>query len=134
MTISRKVGFGLVFCFLLGIAAGGVGGWYLGTRYLLNAWVQEQARDVKGHIEALQKLNAGNANETIEFLESRLDDDLIVLEPQGYQLKTPVRAEMYAALRTAKQYRMEHPRKSKRGSIDEMVRNVLSRDIPADIK
>ena len=134
MTISRKVCFGLVFCFLFGIAAGGIGGWYLGNRYLLNAWVKEQAGDVKGHVEALQKLDARNVKETIEFLESKLDDDLIVLEPQGYQLKKPVRAEMYTALRAAKQYRMEHPRKSKRGSIDEMVRNVLSRDIPADAK
>jgi hypothetical protein len=130
MAISRKVGVGLVICFLFGIVAGGIGGWHLGIRFLLNEWVLEMAGDVKGHIEVLQKLNAKNVNEAIENLEYKLDDDLIVLEPQGYQLKQHVREKMYAALRAAKQYRMEHPRKSKRGSIDEMVRNVLSREIP----
>ena len=134
MKISWKVSFGLVLCFLFGIVAGGIGGWHMGTLYLLNEWVLEQAGDVEGHVEALQNLNTRNVNETIEFLESRLDDDLIVLEPQGYQLKQHVRAKMYKSLLAAKQYRMEHPHKSKRSFIDKMVRNVLTQDIPADIK
>lgn len=130
MTISKTVGVGLAVCFLLGAAAGGIGGWYSGHNFMLNAWVQEQAGDVKGHLDALQKLRSGNTNEAIEFLEARLDDDLVVLEPEGYKLQAQVRTEMYAALRAAKQYRTEHPRKSRRGIVDEMVRNVLSREIP----
>jgi len=131
MAISKTVGVGLTVCFLLGAGAGGISGGYLGFYVLLNEWVQEQAGDVKGHLEALQKLRAGNTDEAIEFLESRLDDDLVVLEPEGYRLQAHVRTEMYAALRAAKQYRTEHPRKSRRGGVDEMVRNVLSREIPA---
>lgn len=131
MAISRTVGIGLVVTLLLGVAAGGVGGWYLGHRFMLDAWVQEQAGDVKGHLDALRKLRSGNTDEAIEFLESRLDDDLVVLEPEGYRLQEQARTEMYAALRAAKQYRSEYPRKSRRGIVDEMVRNVLSQDIPA---
>jgi len=131
MAISKTVGVGLVVCFLLGVAAGGIGGWYFGFHFLLNAWVQEQSGDVKGHLDALQKLRSGNTNEAIEFLESRLDDDLVVLEPEGYQLQAQVLTEMYSALRAAKQYRTEHPRKSRRGIVDEMVRNALSQEIPA---
>lgn len=128
MAISRTAGIGLVVCFLVGAAAGG---WYFGIHFLLNQWVQEQAGDVKGHLEALRKLRAGDTGQAIEFLESRLDDDLVVLEPEGYKLQPYVRAEMYAALRAAKQYRTEHPRKSQRSGVDAMVRNVLSREIPA---
>lgn len=128
MAISKTVGAGLAVCFLLGAAAGGIGGWHFGHDFMLNAWVQEQAEDVKGHLEALQKLRSGNSNEAIEFLESRLDDDLVILEPEGYQLKAQARTAMYAALRAAKQYRTEHPRKSRRGIIDEMVRKVLSQE------
>jgi hypothetical protein len=36
-----------------------------------------------------------------------------------------------AALGAAKQYRTEHPRTSRRPSIDAMVRNVLSREYSA---
>ena len=132
MAISRTVGVSLAASFLIGAAAGAIGGWYFGVQFLLNQWVQEQAGDVKGHLEALRKLRAGNPGDAIEFLESRLDDDLVVLEPEGYRLQPYVRSEMYAALRAAKQYRGEHPRKSRRGGVDEMVRNVLSREIPAD--
>jgi hypothetical protein len=131
MAISKTVGVGLAVCFLLGAAAGGIGGWHSGHDFMLNAWVQEQAGDVKGHLDALHKLRSGNTNEAIEFLETLLDDDLVILEPEGYQLQAQVRTEMYAALRAAKQYRTEHPRKSRRGIVDEMVRNVLSREIPA---
>jgi hypothetical protein len=134
MTISKAVAIGLAFCFLIGIAAAaGIVGWYLGAPYLLNAWVKEQAGDIQGHIEVLQNLKTGNTPEAIEFLESRLDDDLIVLEPEGHKLQAHVRTEMYAALRAAKKYRIKYPRKSRRGSIDKMVQNVLSRDIPDNV-
>jgi len=131
MAISRTMGVGLAACFLLGAAAGGAGGWHFGHAFMLNAWVQEQAGDVKGHVDALRRLRTGNANEAIEFLEALLDDDLVTLEPEGYRLDAPARSQMYAALRAAKLYRAEHPRKSRRGIIDEMVRNTLSKDIPA---
>jgi hypothetical protein len=134
MVITKTLGAGLVLGFLLAVAAGGIGGWHFGHRFLLNAWVQEQAADVQGHLGALQKLRSGDTNEAIEFLESRLDDDLVILEPEGYQLQAQVQTEMYAALGAAKHYRSEHPRKSRRGIIDEMVRNALSQEIPEAAK
>ena len=48
-------------------------------RFLLNNWVQEQAGDVKDYVEALRMLRAGKTADAIELLETRLDDDLIVL-------------------------------------------------------
>lgn len=133
MTITRTVFFGIASCLIFGIAAGGYGGWYLGTTYLLNSGIQKQAVDVKRHIEILENLRAGNIAEAIEFLESRLDDDLIILEPtERYHLKEYVSSQVHGALRAAKKYRSEHPRTSKRSTIDDMVRNLLSRDIPDD--
>ena len=42
--------------------------------------MQEQAGDVKGHVHVLQRLRAGDTGQAIEFLESRLDGDLVILE------------------------------------------------------
>lgn len=41
MAISKTVG--------LGLAAEGAGGWRFGHDFMLNAWVQEQAGDIKAH-------------------------------------------------------------------------------------
>jgi hypothetical protein len=116
---------------MAGAAAGAFGGFYLGAEWLLlNRWVSEQAGDVKGHVEVLKALRAGNAADALEMLETFLDDDLLVLDPEGYRLTREVRAEMHAALRAAQKYRTEQPRKSKRAHVDEMVRNVLQRQYP----
>ena len=134
MAISKSVVIGFAAGLVAGAAAGVATGSYLGFRLVLNNWVQEQAGDVRGHIALLRELRTGKPGEAIEMLEIMLDDDLVVLEPEGYQLQPGVREDMYAALRDAKQYRSEYPRKSRRSAVDEMVRNVLSREIPATAK
>lgn len=130
MVITKMAGAGLAIVFLLAVAAAGIAGWHRGHDFLLNAWVQEQAKDVQGHIGALQKLRSGDANAAVELLETQLDDDLVTLEPEGYQLQAQALSEMHAALDAARGYRGEFPRESRRGIIDEMVRNALSREIP----
>ena len=131
MTTSRAtMGVWCAVFFIAGAAAGAFGGFYFGAEWLINRWVAEQADDIKGDIDILKLLRAGNAVQAIETLESRLDDDLVVLEPEGYRLRRSVRDDMYAALRYAQQYRAEQPRKSRRAHVDEMVRNVLKRDYP----
>ena len=134
MTITRMVGFGLALCVLVALGGAGIGGWVLGSRFLLDPWVQEQAGDVNGHLETLRLLRRGDVNAAIEQLEARLDDDLVVLVPEGQSLTAQVRDQMFAALRAAKQYRSEHPRTSSRKAVDAMVRNALSRDIPQPVK
>jgi hypothetical protein len=130
MAISRSVGVWCAVFLIAGAAAGAFGGFYFGAEWLLNRWVAEQAGDVKGDIEVLKLLRAGNAGQAIEMLETRLDDDLVILEPEGYRITRDTRAEMHGALRAAQQYRTEQPRKSKRTHVDEMVRNVLQRRYP----
>ena len=130
MAISKSVVAGFVACFIAGAAAGAAGGWYMGVSFLLDNWVTEQANDVRGHIELLKILRAGNASQGIEVLEMRLDDDLVVLEPEGYRIGPDTRKNMHGALRAAQQYRAEQPRKSKRVHVDEMVRNVLQKQYP----
>ncbi|MDX1375269.1 MAG: hypothetical protein R3357_06875 [Burkholderiales bacterium] len=103
MVITRATGIGLALAFVLAGAGAAYAGWKLSTQLLLNGWVQEQSGDVRGHIEALRLLRAGRAAEAIELLESRLDDDIIVLAPEGEDLRPPVEEEMRAALRAARQ-------------------------------
>ena len=130
MAISKATGVWCVVFFIAGAAGGVFGGFYFGAEWLLNRWVAEQAGDIKGHIDVLKALRAGNTGQAIEMLEVLVDDDLVVLEPEGYRLHRGVRDEMYAALRAAQQYRADQPRKSKRPHVDEMVRNVLKREYP----
>lgn len=132
MKISKTAVAGLVLFFLFGAVAGGIGGWYFGMHSYLNSWVQEQAGDVNGHVMVLRNLREDRIDEAMEFVESRLDDDLIVLVPDRVELQEHVREEMYTALRAAKRYRTEYPRTTARGSIDEMVLNVLSQNIPVN--
>lgn len=129
---SKMVGVGLLVSFLVGAVAGGIGGWYFGMHSYLNAWVQEQAGDVNGNVVVLRNLREGKTDAAMEFVESRLDDDLVVLVPEDVELREHVREEMHSALRTAKQYRTDYPRTSSRSGVDEMVKNALSRQIPAD--
>src|SRR6266850_7639247 len=130
MAISRSVGVWCAVFLIAGAAAGAFGGFYFGAEWLLNRWVTEQADDIKGDIEVLKLLRGGNTLQAIEQLEGRLDDDLVTLEPEGYRVKRHVRAEMQIALRAAQQYRAEHPRKSNRGHVDQVVREVLNKQYP----
>ena len=129
MAISKTLGVWCVLFFIAGVAGGAVGGWYFGAEWLVNRWVAEQADDIKGDIELLRLLHAGNTL-AIEQLEVRLDDDLVTLEPEGYRVKRRVRAEMDTALHAAQQYRTEQPRTSNRGHVDKMVREVLNKQYP----
>ena len=130
MAILKSVLVGFLACFIVGAVAGAAGGWYVGVSFLLDNWVTEQSNDVKGHIEVLKILRAGNTGQAIEVLEMRLDDDLVVLEPEGYRIGPDTRKNMYATLRAAQQYRTEQPRTSKRRQVDEMVANVLKKQYP----
>ena len=125
MAISKSAAAGLAAAFIVGGVAGGAAGWHYGAVRLLNHWVQEQADDVRGDIAVLRQLRGGNASQAAEMLESRLDDDLIRLVPEGYPLGKETSNATAPALGEAKQYRAEHPRRSKRAFVDEMVRNVL---------
>ena len=130
MAISKSAGVWCAVFFIAGTGAGAFSGWYFGAEWLVNRWVAEQADDIKGDIELLKQLRAGNTLQAIEQLEGRLDDDLVTLEPEGYRVKKHVRAEMEIALRAAQQYRAEQPRKSNRAHVDEMVRDVLQKQYP----
>jgi hypothetical protein len=125
MAISKGVAAGIVAAFIVGAAAGAVAGGYYGAMVVLSLWVQEQAQDVKGDIAVIRQLRGGNAAQATEMLEARLDDDLIVLEPEGYYITQDARASIVAAVGEAKKYRTEHPRKSNRTHVDAMVGNVL---------
>ena len=64
MVITKTIGTVFVFCFLLGVVLASIGGWYLGTNYILNSWVQEQSRDVDGHVKTLRMLIAGKIRDS----------------------------------------------------------------------
>jgi hypothetical protein len=96
----------------VGAAVGGF--WYghrLATNITVNDWAVEQAHDVQGHLITLRLLRANRSPEALQSLESRLDNDLAVLEPQapGIGLEPGVRKQIDKAFLDAKNYRAEFP-------------------------
>jgi len=97
---------------------------------MLKDWVYKDARDVQKQLVILRHLRAGEGDRAIELLEARLDDQLIPFDPwQPYPgLTGREKSEMNRTIGGAKEYRLAYPRKSSRPHVDEMVRNVFSRE------
>ena len=117
---------------MIAIAAllvGGYGGAQLTATFLLNQSLNKDARDVQKQVKALRNLQAGDQQAAIEILESRLDDNLILFDPQKpYEgLNEDTKAGISNAIILAKEYRGEYPRQSRRGMVDEMVNHLFNK-------
>ena len=115
---------------VVGLAIGGSGGFYYGTFQLRNDWIHKDARDAQSQVVILKHLREGKRDQAIELLEARLDDQLIMFDPsEPYpRLTSRESQEINKAVRESKEYRSAYPRKSKRSIVDEMVRNLFSRE------
>lgn len=111
-----KTGLVLSIVFVLSVLAASAGGFWYGYRVAANVtvndWAIEQAQDVQGHLSTLRLLRNEKSPEALEALESRLDKDLAVLEPQAptITLEPGVRKQVDKAFVDAKNYRADHPR------------------------
>lgn len=114
---------------IVGAAAGGYGGVRYGSAWILNECIHKDARDIQKAVAALKHLRAGERDQAVELIEARMDDDLIMFDPQEPypRLKGETIAEMNKALGEAKAYRAANPRKSSRPGVDRMVADLLSR-------
>ena len=106
---------------------GGYGASQLTANYMLNQYVERDTRTVRKQITALRMLQAGDSAQAIELLESQLDDQLVLFDPQRpYEgLDERTRQAVQQAVADAKTYRAEFPRSSSRPHVDEMVRNLF---------
>ena len=71
--------------FVIAIATlliGGYGASQLTASYLLDLNIDKDARDVQHQVKILQQLRSGELQAAIELLESRLDDNLVLFDPQ----------------------------------------------------
>ena len=114
---------------ILGIAAGGYGGWRYASTLVLNECVYADARQVQTAVAALKLLRAGERPLAVEALEAGMDDTLVPFDPATPYpgLRSETIAEVNKALREAKDYRTANPRKSSRPHVDAMVGNLLAR-------
>ena len=114
---------------IVGLAAGGYGGWRYASAGILNQCLYADARQVQTAVAALKFLRAGDRPLAVEALEAGMDDILVPFDPwQPYAgLEARTVAEIDRALLEAKNYRAAHPRKSSRPHVDAMVGNLLSR-------
>jgi len=120
---------------LAGIAAGTAAGWYFGAsagrNAILNEWIYNDARDLQAQVVVLRTLRERKADQAIELLETRLDDQLVQFDPQQPLPALTARetGEIRKAIGDAKDYRAGFPRQSKRKFVDDMVRNLFARDL-----
>lgn len=115
---------------MIAIAAALVGGYgasQLTANYLLNQYVERDARAVQKQVKVLRLLRTADTGQAIELLESRLDDQLVLFDPQRpYEgLDERTRDAVGQAVTEARSYRSEYPRSSGRPHVDEMVRNLF---------
>jgi len=115
---------------VVGLAIGGSAGFYYGTFQLRNDWIHKDAKDVHSQVVILKHLRRGRTDQAIELLEARLDDQLIMFDPSEPYPRLTSREinEINKAIRESKEYRSAYPRKSNRTFVDEMVRNLFSRE------
>jgi hypothetical protein len=123
--------------FMIAIAAvlvGGYGASQLTANYLLDQQVDRDARDVRKQLSILGLLHAGDHSQAIELLEARLDDQLVLFDPQQPYagLDEQTMANVRQAILEAKTYRLQYPRSSSRPHVDAMVNNLFNKTHPAN--
>lgn len=106
----------LLIAFVACVVTSTLGGFWYGHRLAANTtvndWAIEQAHDVQGHLITLRLLREKKGAEALDTLESRLDNDLAILEPRDpvIRLEPGVRKQVDKAFLDAKGYRGEFPR------------------------
>jgi hypothetical protein len=117
---------------MIAIAAmlvGGYGGSQLAASYMLNQGLNKDGRAVQKQVKVLESLRAGDLIAATELLESQLDDNLILFDPQEpYEgLSEQTQVSLDKAIRSASAYRQQNPRKSKRNFVDEAVSKLFDK-------
>ena len=109
------------------VLVGGYGASQLTANYLLNQHVERDARAAQKQVKVLRLLRTGDTGQAMELLESRLDDQLVLFDPQRPYEGMDERTQdaVHKVVLEAKEYRGEYPRSSNRPHVDEMVRNLF---------
>ena len=134
MTSRTKLLLALGVAFLLGgIVGAGAGLYYgfdFGTSYLLKDWLVKDARDVQAQVLVLRHLRNNRTDQAVEMIESRLDDQVILFQPdEPFKRLTPREtSSLHKAISELKDYRAEYPRQSRRKFVDDAVRHLFADD------
>jgi hypothetical protein len=126
------LGFALVFFMgaIVGLVIGGYGGARYGMSFVLDECLYRDAGGVQSQVVILRHLRAGEIDQAIEVLEARLDDDLIIFDPdEPYTgISDQAISEINKAIQVSREYRSANPRKSNRPHVDTMVGNILRQE------
>ena len=120
---------GAIMITIAAVLIGGYGASQLTATYLVDRNIDKDARDMQRQVKALQQLRAGDLAAAIEVLETRLDDNLVLLDPQKpYEgLGEQTQSNIKQAIKAAKDYRAQYPRSSSRPHVDDMVRHLFEK-------
>ena len=120
---------GAIMISIAAVLIGGYGASQLTATYLIERNINKDTRDMQRQVKALQQLRSGDLAGAIEVLESRLDDNLVLLDPQKpYEgLGEQTQSNIKQAIKAAKDYRAQYPRASSRPHVDDMVRHLFEK-------
>lgn len=133
MSLNAKSRLTFFLLFLAGSAVGFIVGGYTGSNFgialIINNTLTSDALNVQTQVKALRNLRAGNTRQTIESLESNLDDHLVIFDPHDPYpgLKDGTIVTIEKAIKSAHDYRLEFPRQSNRPQVDVMVKNLFNK-------
>jgi hypothetical protein len=129
---KQLVGLTLAFIVvgILGLVMGGYWGFQRGVSMILNESLTWNAKAARSYVATLKQFRAGQGDQAAELLEAHLDDQLILFDPaERYPgLTAETISEINRAIDESKEYRLGYARKSNRPFVDEMVRNLFSKD------
>ena len=134
MTGRTKLVLGLGLAFLLGGVVGAAAGFYNGLTFGMNAvlkdWLVKDALDVQAQVVVLTHLRNRQTDQAVEMIESRLDDQVILFQPdEPFRRLTPREtSSLHKAIGDLKDYRAQYPRQTKRKFVDDAVRNLFASD------
>lgn len=129
MKLNLRKFFSVIGILILGAVIGGAIAGYV-TTYYLTRFMQygsslSEIVAIKSNVFTLNKLREGKTNEAINHLESMLDGSLMYFSV-GIHGSTTEQKDIRKALKTAKDYRLQHPRSTKYPDVDKSVASALA--------
>jgi hypothetical protein len=128
-----KIALGVALMFLLGVLAGGYGGFVYAASIFSDfiGWTADvhTSMEISASVARLQLLRASRTDKVIESLEVSLDDALAIIGMKPIEVDDSTRR----ILQRAAQYRSQYPRKSSHQypEFDQAIERALAQGVQA---
>jgi hypothetical protein len=120
---------------VVGLVAGGTGGWFCTDRHLDQIWNQliysGVASEAQLDARILQKLRTGETDKAFAMLEAKLNGNLITIGAMSKHISSETMDEgFFSALDIIREYRKQYPHSGSTPHVQETLNKVLAIERP----